>query len=72
MITLNKLLPTKIKKNFFFILNEVKEFYKRKLEIKKKKKKKFKMLLFLTRVNSLLHFPMFSGGIVMQHWAGMG
>ena len=70
MITLNKLLLTKIEKNFFFfILNEVKESYKRKLEIKKKKK--IKMLLFLTRVNSLLHFSMFSGGIVVQHWAGM-
>ena len=35
MITLNKLLSTKIKKKIFFkILNEVKEFYKRKLEIK--------------------------------------
>ena len=53
MITLNKLLSTKIKKkNFFSILNEVKEFYKRKLEIKKKKSK---MLLLLTRINSLLH-----------------
>ena len=33
MITLNKLLSIKIKNQFVFsILNEVKEFYKRKLE----------------------------------------
>ena len=38
MITLNKLLSVKIKKQFFFsILNEVKELYKRKLEKEKKK-----------------------------------
>ena len=36
MITLNKLLSIKIKNNFFSILNEVKVFYKRKLEKKKK------------------------------------
>ena len=35
MITLNKLLSIKIKKFFFFsVLNEVKEFYKRKFEKK--------------------------------------
>ena len=40
MITLNKLLSIKIKKQFVFsILNEVKEFYKRKLEKWKKKRK---------------------------------
>ena len=33
---------------------------------------KFKMLLFVTHFNSLLHFLMLSDGIVMQHWAKMG
>ena len=36
MITLNKLLSIKIKKHFFSILNEVKVYYKRKLEKRKK------------------------------------
>ena len=40
MITLSKLLSIEIKKQFFSILNEVKVFYKSKLE------KKIKMLLF--------------------------
>ena len=64
MITLNKLLSVKIKKMLFLYFKGS----KRKLENKTKNK----MLLFLTRFNSLLHFPMFSGGIAMQHWAEMG
>ena len=43
MVTLSKLLAIKIKKHFFSILNELKVFYKRKLE---KKKFFFKVLLF--------------------------
>ena len=35
MITLSKFLSIKIKKHFFSIFNEVKVFYKRKLERKK-------------------------------------
>ena len=66
MITLNKLLSIKIKNQFFFsYLNEVKKFYKRKLETTTTTKKYIKKLLFLTHLSSLLHFPMFSGGRAM-------
>ena len=68
MITLRKLRSVKMKKHFFSILNKVKAFYKKKL----KNNKKFKMLLFLTHFNSLLHSLMFSGGIAMQHWTEVG